>query len=65
MTVSEWTAVGGLVLAVLTAVYSAMRVIIKSIMKELTPNGGSSLKDQVSRIEQRLDYLYTRLIEDK
>ena len=65
MTVTEWTAVGGLVLAVLTAVYSAMRVIIKSIMRELTPNGGSSLKDQITRIEQRLDYLYTRLIEDK
>jgi hypothetical protein len=65
MTVGEWTAVGGLVLAVLTAIYSSMRVIVKSIMKELTPNGGSSLKDQVSRIEARLDYLYTRLIEDK
>lgn len=65
MTVTEWTAVGGLVIAVLTAVYSAMRVIIKSIMRELTPNGGSSLKDQITRIEARLDYLYTRLIEDK
>jgi hypothetical protein len=65
VTVSEWTAVGGLVLAVLTAIYSSMRVIIKSVMKELSPNSGSSLKDQVSRIEQRLDYLYTRLIEDK
>lgn len=65
MTVGEWTAVGGLVLAVLTAIYSSMRVIVKSVMRELTPNGGSSLKDQVSRIEARLDYLYTRLIEDK
>jgi len=65
MTVSEWTAVGGLVIAILTAVFSAMRVIIKSIMRELTPNGGSSLKDQITRIESRLDYLYTRLIEDK
>jgi len=65
MTVAEWTAVGGLVIAILTAVYSAMRIIIKAIMSELTPNGGSSLKDQVSRIESRLDYLYTRLIEDK
>jgi hypothetical protein len=64
VTVNEWTAVGGLVLAVLTAIYSSMRVIIKSVMKELSPNSGSSLKDQVSRIEARLDYLYTRLIED-
>lgn len=57
MTVGEWTAIGGLVLAILTAVYSSMRFMVKSIMKELTPNSGKSLKDQVSRIEQRLDQL--------
>jgi hypothetical protein len=57
MTVTEWTAVGGLVLAILTAVYSSMQFMVKSIMKELTPNSGKSLKDQVSRIEQRLDQL--------
>ena len=57
MSVGEWTAVGGLVLAVLTAIYSSMRFMVKSIMRELTPNGGNSLKDQVSRIEARLDQL--------
>ena len=64
MSVGEWTAVGGLVIAILTAVYSSMRIIIRSIMSELSPNSGSSLKDQVSRIEARLDYLYTQLIEE-
>jgi len=57
VSVGEWTAVGGLVIAVLTAVYSSMRFLVKSIMRELTPNGGNSLKDQVSRIESRLDQL--------
>ena len=57
MSVGEWTAVGALVLAVLTAIYSSMRVIVRSIMSELSPNGGSSMKDQVSRIEARLDTL--------
>ena len=57
MSVGEWTAVGGLVIAVLTAIYSSMRFMVKSIMRELTPNGGNSLKDQVSRIEARLDTL--------
>ena len=57
MSVGEWTAVGGLVLAVLTAIYSSMRFMVKSIMSELSPNGGNSLKDQVSRIESRLDQL--------
>lgn len=57
MSVGEWTAVGGLVIAILTAVYSSMKVIVRSIMLELSPNGGSSMKDQVSRIEARLDQL--------
>ncbi len=57
MSVGEWTAVGGLVIAVLTAIYSSMRFMVKSIMRELSPNGGNSLKDQVSRIEARLDQL--------
>ena len=57
MSVGEWTAVGGLVLAVLTAIYSSMRFMVKSIMRELQPNGGNSLKDQVNRIEERLDQM--------
>jgi hypothetical protein len=65
MSVGEWTAVGGLVVTTLAAIYSSMKIIIKSVMSELSPNSGSSLKDQVSRIEARLDYLYTHLIEEK
>jgi len=63
MTPNEWAAVGGLVLSILAAVYSAMRFMIKAVMRELTPNGGSSLKDQVNRIEARLDALYIKLME--
>ena len=63
MSVGEWTAVGGFVIAILAAVYSSMRIIVRSIMSELSPNSGSSMKDQISRIEARLDYLYTQLIE--
>jgi hypothetical protein len=65
VSVGEWTAVGGFVIAILAAVYSSMRIIIKAVMSELLPNGGSSMKDQISRIETRLDYLYTQLIEQK
>lgn len=61
MSIGEWTAVGGLVIAVLTAIYSSMRFMVKSIMLELQPNGGNSLKDQVSRIEERLNQLILEL----
>ena len=65
VSVGEWMAVGGFVIAILTAIYSSMRIIIRSVMSELSPNSGSSMKDQISRIEARLDYLYTQLIEQK
>jgi len=65
VSVGEWTAVGGLAIAILAAIYSSMRIIIRAVMSELSPNSGSSMKDQISRIEARLDYLYTHLIEQK
>ena len=64
MTPNEWAAVGGLVLSTLAAVYTGMRFMVKAIMRELMPNGGNSLKDQVNRIEKRLDSLVDKLIGD-
>jgi hypothetical protein len=63
MTPNEWTAVVTCTIGVMAAVYSAARVMVRSILRELQPNGGSSLKDQVDRIETRLDALYTKLID--
>ena len=65
MSVGEWMAVGGFVIALLTAIYSSMRFMVKSIMRELQPNGGNSLKDQVSRIEERLNELIFELAVKK
>ena len=57
MNMGEWMAVCGFVIVLLTAIFSSMRFMVKSIMRELQPNAGNSLKDQVSRIETRLDQL--------
>jgi hypothetical protein len=65
MSVGEWMAVGGFVIVLLTAIFSSMRFMVKSIMRELQPNGGNSLKDQVSRIEQRLDQLLLEIAMKK
>ena len=64
MTPNEWAAVGGLILSTLAAVYSGMRFVVKSVMRELLPNGGNSLRDQVNRIEARLDSLVIKLLDD-
>jgi hypothetical protein len=49
----------GAILSVITLIsYIEMRV-----KKELKPNGGSSIKDQLNRLEQRVDSLYDHLIK--
>lgn len=64
MTPNEWAAVIGGVIATLTAVYSVIRFLIKSVIYELRPNSGQSLKDQVTRIETRVDKLYEILTDN-
>ena len=64
MTIGEWTAVIGLVISVLAAVYASTRVIVRSVMSELSPNGGQSIKDQINRIDLRVDRLYSILSFD-
>ena len=63
MTPTEWAAVVTCCIGVVAAVYSGVKVLIRSVLEEFKPNGGSSLKDQVNRIEARLDVLYNKLID--
>jgi hypothetical protein len=43
------------VIAVLGGMASYTQFMIKHYLSELKPNGGGSLKDQVSRLEARVD----------
>jgi hypothetical protein len=63
MTPTEWAAVVTCCIGVVAAVYSGVKVMVRSVMEEFRPNGGSSLKDQVNRIEARLDVLFNKLID--
>jgi hypothetical protein len=63
MTPTEWAAVVTCCVGVVAAVYSGVKVMIRSVLEEFRPNGGSSLKDQVNRIEARLDVLFNKLID--
>jgi H+/Cl- antiporter ClcA len=43
---------------------TAVRWMVKHYLNELKPNGGSSIKDSVKRLEDRIDDLY-KLIAEK
>jgi len=64
MGVQAWVAVAVGVMAILSGLYGGVRFIVKSIMAEIGPEAnGSSIKQQVNRLEQRLDHIYTILLE--
>ena len=58
MTAQEWVGISVGVCAVLTSLLMGLRWVIKSYLQELKPNGGSSIKDQLNRLEARVDDLF-------
>jgi hypothetical protein len=58
MTPNEWVGLSVGVCAVLTSLLLVLRFVIKSYLQELKPNGGSSMKDQLNRLEARVDDLF-------
>ncbi len=58
MSPNEWVAFGVGVCSIATALLLALRWVIKSYLSELKPNSGSSMKDQLSRLEKRVDELF-------
>jgi hypothetical protein len=58
MTALEWAGFAAGITTTLIGVLAGLRWLVKGWLNELRPNGGESLKDQVTRLEQRLDELF-------
>jgi len=57
MTPNEWA---GLAVALTTLVGTlalTVRHLVKYYLSELRPNGGSSVKDQVNRLEEKVEFI--------
>ena len=46
------------ILAIFSAFAGGIRWMVKHYLNELKPNGGSSMKDSMDRMEARIDDLY-------
>jgi hypothetical protein len=55
---TEWAGFGAGVIAVLSGGLIGLRFLVKGWLNELRPNGGSSMKDQLTRLEKRVDDLF-------
>ena len=58
MTPGEWAGFGAGVIAVLSGGLIGLRFLVKGWLNELRPNGGASMKDQITRLEKRVDDLF-------
>ena len=72
MSASDWVMFVSGLLGVLATVSMGLRWMVKSFLMELRPNGGSSMKDSVTkntirleRLENRVDDIYRLLLESK
>ena len=65
MTANEWAGIGVATVTLISSFAMLVRFMVKSIMRELLPNSGSSMRDQICRIENRLDHLYTIIVAEK
>ena len=65
MTIANWASLIVAIIAIITAFAGAVRWLVKHFLYELRPNGGGSLKDQVNRLERRVDEIIDMLLERK
>jgi hypothetical protein len=59
---NDWAAMGVAMVTLLAAFTGLVRHLVKHYLSELKPNSGASVKDQVSRLEKRVDEIYSLLI---
>jgi hypothetical protein len=64
MQLKDYLTIAVAVLTIFGGFLGAIKWIVKHYLNELKPNGGSSIKDSMVRMEQRIDDLY-RLIAEK
>ena len=60
---TEWGQIIAAATATLTGLFIGLKWLVRGWLNELRPNSGSSLKDQVTRLETRVDKIYELLTD--
>ena len=65
MSAVDWAALIVSIITIAGAFGASVRFLVKHYLSELKPNGGSSIKDRVTRLEGKVDQIYYLLIHKK
>ncbi len=63
MTPADWAGLAVSIVTLVTALAMGVRHLVKHYLSELKPNGGSSIKDKVNHLENKVD-LVTELVKE-
>lgn len=63
MTPADWAGLFVSITVLVGSFAALTRWLVKYYLSELKPNGGGSVKDQVNRLELRVDEIYRLLVE--
>jgi hypothetical protein len=64
MQAQDYATVAVAVLTIIGGFVGAVKWLVKHYLNELKPNSGSSLKDSVMRLEQKVEILYQLFIQE-
>ena len=63
MTAQDYAALAVAVMTLIGGFTAAVRWLVKHYLNELKPNSGSSLKDSVTRLEEKVEILYQIMLQ--
>jgi hypothetical protein len=61
----DWAGIAVAIATLIASYVASIRWLVSHYLEELKPNGGGSVKDQVNRLETRVDQIYILLCEGK
>ena len=63
MTALDWASLSVAIISILGSVAIGIKWLVKHYLAELKPNGGSSKRDKVNQLEEKVDFL-TDLVKE-
>jgi len=64
MQAQDYATIAVAVMTIIGGFIGAVKWLVKHYLNELKPNSGSSLKDSVTRLEQKVEILYQLFIQE-
>jgi hypothetical protein len=63
MQAQDYATVSVAVMTIIGGFIGAVRWLVKHYLNELKPNGGSSVKDSIARLETKVEILYQMMLQ--